>query len=285
MDVKTHIQVVKEGRGCWCCLKPGHRAVDCRFRKVCEYSGCGRYHHSLLHYNSETEKPVLSLNSKLSEICLLPLMNIKYKGRNINVLWDTGATISLITNQTAKELHLRKGVKRALTVVKVGGNTEEISSYLYILPLVDEDNKTTYVQVYGVETISSNINEVDISGLKSWFQMKCTEKICNSQGTVDVLIGINYASIQPQVEQSVGNLVLYRNKFGSCIAGSHERMLGERMQSVNLCILSNRKPLVEDFFSIEQMGVSCVPMCGNCRCGRCPIGGKDFTIKEENSSL
>ena len=36
-------------------------------------------------------------------------------------LWDTGATISLIANKRAKELHLNKIAKRSLSVVKVGG--------------------------------------------------------------------------------------------------------------------------------------------------------------------
>ena len=38
---------------------------------------------------------------------------------------------------------------------------------------------------------------------------------------------------------------------------------------------------IEDFFEIESLGVEVKPKCGNCRCGSFPIGGKDYTIKEE----
>jgi hypothetical protein len=29
------------------------------------------------------------------------------------------------------------------------------------------------------------------------------------------------------------------------------------------------------------MGVECSPKCGSCKCRRCAIGGKDYTIQEE----
>ena len=38
---------------------------------------------------------------------------------------------------------------------------------------------------------------------------------------------------------------------------------------------------IEDFFDTEGLGVECTPRCGSCRCGRCPIGGKNYTLKEE----
>ena len=149
-------------------------------------------------------------------MCLLPLMNVQCKGENLDVLWDTGATISLITVRAAKELGLAKGAKRYLTVV--GGCVEEIDSRMYMLPLTDERNKIIHVQVYGVERISSNINRIDISGVASLFNVSCKEGICNIYGNIDVLIGINYAAIQLQRKQTLGNLILYGNRFGKCIA-------------------------------------------------------------------
>ena len=35
------------------------------------------------------------------------------------------------------------------------------------------------------------------------------------------------------------------------------------------------------YFENESVGVNCKPLCGNCRCGYCSIGGKEFTLKEE----
>ena len=44
---------------------------------------------------------------------------------------------------------------------------------------------------------------------------------------------------------------------------------------------STTKESSEQFQSIEGLGVSCIPKCGACRCGKCHPGGKDMTLKEE----
>ena len=79
------------------------------------------------------------------------------------MLFDSGASISLITFEKAKELGLSKGEKQGLTVIKVGGAIEEISSCTYILPLVDKRNKVTRINVYGIENISSNTGKIGVS--------------------------------------------------------------------------------------------------------------------------
>ena len=38
---------------------------------------------------------------------------------------------------------------------------------------------------------------------------------------------------------------------------------------------------MEDFYNIEALGVQCKPKCGGCKCGKCSLGAKDYTIKEE----
>ena len=38
---------------------------------------------------------------------------------------------------------------------------------------------------------------------------------------------------------------------------------------------------IEDFYKIENLGVECKPKCGGCKCGKCSLGAKDYTIQEE----
>ena len=38
---------------------------------------------------------------------------------------------------------------------------------------------------------------------------------------------------------------------------------------------------MDTFFEIESLGVTCEPKCGGCRCGRCQLGGKNMTMKDE----
>jgi hypothetical protein len=72
----------------------------------------------------------------------------------LNVLWDGGATISLITFAKARELSL-DGEESRLSVVKVGGVKEDMRSSIYKLPLIDESGETVNFRVYGIDRITS----------------------------------------------------------------------------------------------------------------------------------
>ena len=38
---------------------------------------------------------------------------------------------------------------------------------------------------------------------------------------------------------------------------------------------------IGDFYTIEALGVQCKPRCGGCKCGKCSLSAKDYTIQEE----
>ena len=38
---------------------------------------------------------------------------------------------------------------------------------------------------------------------------------------------------------------------------------------------------IDDFYTIEALGVQCKPRCGGCKCGKCSLSAKDYTIQEE----
>ena len=44
-------------------------------------------------------------------------------------------------------------------------------------------------------------------------------------------------------------------------------------------LMSSKKLL--QFFQEENIGVNCNPQCGNCRCGKCALGAKQMTLKDE----
>ena len=50
------------------------------------------------------------------------------------------------------------------------------------------------------------------------------------------------------------------------------------MSVVNLI---HKNGVLSDFFAIESMGTNCTPKCGGCRCEKCPIGSKPYTLREE----
>lgn len=63
-----------------------------------------------------------------------------YPQVSLNVLWDGGATISLITFSEARDMRL-VGETVKISVIKVGAEKQEMSSYLYKLRILDKEEK------------------------------------------------------------------------------------------------------------------------------------------------
>ena len=101
-------------------------------------------------------------------------------------------------------------------------------------------------------------------------------------GIADVLIGYEYASYHPQNEQNSGHLVLLRNRFGRCIGGTYptlrEKSTSHQVHQIKVDTAIARG---EDFYNVENLGIECRPRCGGRKCGKCSLGSKNFTIKEE----
>ena len=76
--------------------------------------------------------------------------------RKVKVLWDSGATLSLIIFKKAEQLNLI-GEEISIPVIKVDGEKETIPSYAYDLPLRDKSGKIIIFRVYGIDKISTYV--------------------------------------------------------------------------------------------------------------------------------
>ena len=133
------IKLIRENRACWSCLRKGHRSAICRYRKQCGIDNCTMHHHESLHeahisgvnFHSTLDIPDKEEDESAQvNLCLLQLMKIdaeKDSSKSVTVLWDTGATLSLITFKAAEKLNLI-GKPRKISVIKVGGVKEDLSS-------------------------------------------------------------------------------------------------------------------------------------------------------------
>ena len=109
--------------------------------------------------------------NRYSGQCLLPLMEISsdtIPSRKVNVLWDSGATFSLITFKKADQLNLT-GEEISISVIKVGGEKETIPSYVYDLPLRDKSGKVIIFRVYGIDKISPDVKYISVKGVLHLF--------------------------------------------------------------------------------------------------------------------
>ena len=294
---------LKEKRACWSCLKPGHRQRACRMGRECGVNGCTRRHHPSIHENNEntpqqvtasasnestpqqaTASANVCNNSKF-DTCLLQVQRVETKKGTANVMWDNAASLCFITNAKAKQGKLR-GIKVNLSIVKLGGQNEKIETMKYKLPLLDKQGHAIEFEVYGINKITSDIEHVDVESIAHLFKNITKDEIARPAGPVGVLIGYEYAAYHPERDQNIGHLVLLKNRFGRCVGGTHPLLglglgLGFhdlRNTRVNTIV---SKVNIDDFYTIEALGVQCKPRCGGCKCGKCSLGAKDYTIQEE----
>ena len=106
-----------------------------------------------------------------------------------------------------------------------------------------------------------------------------------ASGKIDILIGFQYAAYHPVCLESVGHLLLLKNRFGVIIAGSHPNMKERTKKIVQHATILFTSNKADEFFSIESLGVSCTPACGGCRCGQCHPGAKNMSLLDEKELM
>ena len=108
------------------------------------------------------------------------------------------------------------------------------------------------------------------------------DAIHRAEGKVDMLIGLEYAGFHPDRDKVLDHLVLFKNRFGCCLGGTSAQIMEKTQKLVQEVTVSHVKAVkIEDFYESESLGVSCQPKCGSCKCGECPIGGKQYTLEQE----
>ena len=180
-DEKSKLELLNSNRACHLCLKPSHFAKDCFSKKVCGKDGCTKSHHESLH-KAHTQGLILSTaitNNSTSGTCLLQLMKVNFAKSNsakLNVLWDSGAQLCLITFRKARELGL-KGRPTQLSITKVGATHESVTSYIYDVPIQDNSGRVIRIKAYGINEISSEIQHVDVTQVTEMFEGINTDDI------------------------------------------------------------------------------------------------------------
>ncbi len=134
-SVDDRITAAKTHHVCFSCLKKAgrdHRQANCSRKKQCtkieKGNQCASTHHPLLHKTKSENIDVASLSDQNDS--MLPVIAANICGSNGvhksgNVLFDSGAQISLVRKETADNLGLI-GKYVTVNIVKVGGEEQEI---------------------------------------------------------------------------------------------------------------------------------------------------------------
>ena len=306
MALPDRFTAAREAGACFNCLQTTrHIAINCNAPKKCSIvqagQKCGKRHHDLLHDDRNNDKNKgqnsESYNVQAREGQPVVAVNVvRCQNQAINVMWDSGSNISLITHRAAARLGLR-GKPINLSIVKVGNDTTSLTSQEYSVPLADLEGKIWSVTAFGIDEITANIHQVNIEHIKKNFPDIDIMEIIRPEGKIDMLIGVDSCVIMPNVIRTIGNSQLLKNQFGYCIRGSfgtkgdehepnttiqinHEN-IGTHLNGIKIESSKNITKELEEFFQIEGLGTSYSPKCGGCRCGRCLTGANNYTLKEE----
>ena len=121
----------------------GHRHSRCFRLRECAVNRCKEKHHPMLHQDQEIKIKHITESAQNDQSdkkhCLLQLMRLRAgfaRASGINVMWGSGATVSMVTFKKARELGL-SGARVKITIVKVGAEKETVESRIYEVPISD----------------------------------------------------------------------------------------------------------------------------------------------------
>ena len=222
---------------------------------------CEQFHHPLLHQETETKvRASISSMSENSE-ALLPVISASIHGRDGlykhgNVLPDSGAQISLIRQETAEALGL-DGKKVSISITKVGGEEEEMTTKVFKVQVTPLDSKKAFlVKAIGIPCISDDVVDIKTRDIAESLGLK-TERFYRGKGSIDLLIGIDHAHMHTGETRQAGHLVARKSPLGWMIFGATPRDAhgANRILHVKYTVPVD----LSDFWTTEAMGVAVKP--------------------------
>ena len=287
------------GRRCKYCSQDSHHFLLCPKKPV----------------RSKTHVARVSTNSAVTVQPMLPVMvQAQYvNGENsskIGTLMDLCSTDDYVTHRYA-ELHHLPGEDVDLVVEGMGRQETFYHTKIYQVPIVDLNKVRSVIPCYGMEEISSVTPPPEAASYG---------RLCAKFGihphqvkrpqTIDLLLSMRQNHLHPTSVSTVEGVTLYRGRFGMVLGGSdpdlvftpysmscptsvhlvhhtslttvhHANTMRAMMKEAEYTTAARTDREFLDYFKEEAIGVECVPKCGGCKCGKCPTGAKQMSIKDE----
>ena len=290
LQVNDKGKIVLDQKLCVLCFSP-HDVASCPKKtegwKECDVNNCGKWHSRLLH-GAVVPGLVLFTKDVTAEPggtkTLLLIQGIDTPTDVCTTLWDTGSTISLVSNKYAEETGL-KGSDCCFELSGVGGNKQTYSTKLYMVPLNDKEGRQVQIHAFGIDKITADLTKMDLQGAAEAFDIE-EKNLPRPDGPVNLLIGMNYADLIPNKLSVNKKLVLYTSNFGTgyVVGGS----LGateddiEQIDSFAYTVCHSAgsvKPV--DFLSAEAFGIDVPRRCRHCKgCKECGFRASALTWTE-----
>lgn len=303
-DEKVKIMENEAKNFCRCCLRSGHKSEKCEVKVLpCRNEGCTRKHFTFMHHACEKLRPRgapqnsyrASANNEneqtVPSISPAQFVNVQTRDgvQQLRQLWDQGSNLTLIK----KEVCQRAGFEiidepsTNLSIERVGSDKISEKSFRCKIPLLNCSNELVETVVaYAIESIGF-LNRVDLSETFKIFDVppEQQEGMKFPDGEIEILLGTDNAQLILRPVAETNGLRLDESELGQVIYGRHPSFAGNGQRAymvvaqAKIPTPANRSKThdaaidaeVKSLFSTESMGISCVPRCGRCGCGKCTL--------------
>lgn len=308
LTVKEKYNALKAGRRCFKCF-----GAHSRDKCTAPSCSCGKPHHKLLCTSQGADNKTEEDSTRVAQkqgflvdsgaIALYPICPAYVKGfsKPLTVFMDGGSNASYVTTKCTQKYKLKRLDKVTLNVTTVGGENKEYLSAIYEVSLTTVESKVIKLSAYELPEITGKLSCLDKSVLSSLFPDHDPDLLVRNADTVDVLIGTDYFGLHPknEVARAGANLSIMRGELGVCVVGTHPCLkestvlrsavprtlhLSEHRAATHHVSLRGEHPafsLSQSFIVGEELGTSCSPKCGGCKCGKCPLPGHTLSFREE----
>ena len=204
---------------------------------------------------------------------VVPMLTAEVQKRDINVIFDTGATLTLVRHELAKSCGFpSKPVTEEM--MTLGGEKSLLSTRAYKMTVASKQKQGTSFSIIAVGVPEITSVPAISNVLRSNIEREIGEPIYRGSGAVDVLIGSNHAKMLTGRCINVGNYVTRKSPLGWAVFGANtDGVAGLQNNPVLLVKLAQPVDMTQ-FWSTEEMGVK-LPTC-NCN-------SKDVTLSPESN--
>ena len=214
MSHEDKLNVLYKSKLCFNCLKPNHRASDCRAETHCNEPGCHGRHHTLLH-RRQTGKMTpskVSINSTHSNIPttymgVLPVRLIGPLGSvDAYAVLDNGSDSTLLSVGIADRIGVKEKSTQLEVTTIVGTALRETAVVRFDIQSVNDGYCFTIENAYTVDALPLRDACVPSENLmKRWPHLQDVELHRLKCNTVSLLIGASVPEAHWVLDQRIGS--------------------------------------------------------------------------------
>ena len=284
MGVAARKEKVMALKLCLNCLKPHHMARDCNSSYRCKAVGCGKRHNSLLHEerSASTAPPsqqVVATAQVDSEDddseCLLMTARVTLIGESgqitVRALLDSGSTLSIVTDQLARQLHLKPTGKS----VSISGIKSSDTQQLHPMRRVELASESlpswrATIQVASMDKVIRKLPLQNVPHVRKLAHLKGLQLADNNfdqPGKIEVLLGQNiwrHLFLEGRIKgASTSDPEAWRTVFGWTVLGSYRQTPTQQViQHTAAAVQSNKESddLLARFHELEEPSSFSIPL-------------------------